>query len=42
VSGADHRARGLQGELYASVGMALNCCARAHVLAFLASPDLVA
>jgi len=42
MSGADCRARGLRGELYASVGVALNCCARAHALALLAIPDLVA
>ena len=42
VSGADRRARGLRGELYAGVGVALNCCARAYVLALLAIPDLMA
>ena len=42
AAGADRRARGLRGELYAGVGVALNCCARAHVLALLAIPDLMA
>jgi len=42
VAGADRRAWGLRGELYAGVGVALNCRARAHALALLAIPDLVA
>ena len=42
VSGADRRALGLRGELYTGVGVALNCRARAHALALLAIPNLVA
>jgi hypothetical protein len=42
VSGADRQARGLRGELYAGVGVALNFRVRAHALALLAIPDLVA
>jgi hypothetical protein len=38
VSGADRRARGLRGELYAGVGVALNCHACAHAL--VSSPSL--
>jgi hypothetical protein len=34
VSGADRQARGLRGELYAGVGVALNYRARAHALAW--------
>jgi len=42
VSAADRQTQELRGELYSGVGVALNCRARAYMLALLAIPDLVA
>jgi hypothetical protein len=42
VSAADRQTQELRGELYYGVGVTLNCRARAHMLALIAIPDLVA